>query len=91
MAMKKYKPTSPGRRFQTRMVRESGTKNEPHKPLLKKLHKHGGRDSAGRLSVRHRGGGHKRTYRMVDFISPFTIQFEILHGPVGIFQHMTRQ
>jgi large subunit ribosomal protein L2 len=67
MAIKKYKPTSPGRRFQTRMVRESGTTNEPHKPLVRKLHKHGGRDSSGRISVRHRGRGHKRRYRVIDF------------------------
>jgi large subunit ribosomal protein L2 len=67
MAMKKYKPTSPGRRFQTRMLRESGTTNEPHKPLVTKLHKKGGRDNSGRIAVRHQGGGHKRRYRIIDF------------------------
>ena len=67
MAMKKYKPTSPGRRFQTRMVRESSTTNKPHKPLVRKLHKHAGRTAAGQISVRHQGGGHKRRYRIIDF------------------------
>jgi large subunit ribosomal protein L2 len=67
MAMKKYKPTSPGRRFQTRMVRESSTTNKPHKPLVRKLHKHGGRTAAGQIAVRHQGGGHKRRYRIIDF------------------------
>jgi large subunit ribosomal protein L2 len=67
MAMKKYKPTSPGRRFQTRMVRESSTTNAPHKPLVRKLHKHGGRTAAGQIAVRHQGGGHKRRYRVIDF------------------------
>lgn len=67
MAIKKYKPTSPGRRFATRIVRESGTRNEPHKPLVEKLVKKGGRDNRGHISVRHRGGGHKRRYRVIDF------------------------
>ena len=67
MAIKKYKPTSPGRRTMTRIVRESGTKNEPHKPLVRKLSKSGGRNSRGKISVRHRGGGHKRRYRVIDF------------------------
>jgi large subunit ribosomal protein L2 len=68
MAMKKYKPTTAGRRFMTSLVRVEGcTKNRPHKPLLSK-HKHsGGRDSRGRISIRHRGGGHKRRYRIIDF------------------------
>lgn len=67
MAIKKYKPTSPGRRFSTRIVRASGTKNGPHKPLVEKLTKKGGRDNRGHISVRHRGGGHKRRYRVIDF------------------------
>jgi large subunit ribosomal protein L2 len=67
MAVKKYKPTSDGRRFMTRIVRESGTTNEPHKPLVRKLSKKGGRDNRGKIAVRHRGGGHKRRYRVIDF------------------------
>jgi large subunit ribosomal protein L2 len=67
MAIKTYKPTSPGRRQMTRVVRESGSKNEPHKPLLRGLSKKGGRDNRGNIAVRHRGGGHKRRYRVIDF------------------------
>jgi large subunit ribosomal protein L2 len=67
MAIKKQKPTSPGRRFMTILRRESSTSNKPHKPLVRKLHKTGGRDNRGHLSVRHHGGGHKRRYRVIDF------------------------
>lgn len=67
MAMKKYKPTSPGRRFMTSLVRVEGSKNQPHKPLLAKLDRSGGRDNRGQIAVRHQGGGHKRRYRIVDF------------------------
>jgi len=68
MAMKKYRPTTAGRRFMTSLVRVEGTtKNRPHKPLLSKHKQSGGRDSRGRISVRHRGGGHKRRYRIIDF------------------------
>lgn len=67
MAMKKYKPTSAGRRFQTRVVRVSTGENAPHKPLLDVKQRTGGRDNRGFLAVRHRGGGHKRRYRVIDF------------------------
>ena len=67
MAIKKFKPTSPGRRFMSSTVRVEGTSNRPHKPLLAKLNKSGGRDNRGQIAVRHRGGGHKRRYRIVDF------------------------
>jgi len=67
MAMKKYKPTSPGRRTMTRVVRQSGAANKPHKPLVSKLSKSGGRNNRGTISVRHHGGGHKRRYRIIDF------------------------
>ena len=68
MAIKKYKPTSPGRRFMTSTVRGGDTtENKPYKPLVEKLTKHGGRDNRGHLAVRHRGGGHKRRYRRIDF------------------------
>ena len=68
MAMKKYKPTSPGRRFMTSTVRiEGSSENRPHKPLLVKHSKTGGRNNRGRISIRHRGGGHKRRYRLIDF------------------------
>ncbi len=67
MAIKKYKPTSPGRRFMTSTVRVAGTANRPHKPLTSGLTKHGGRDNRGKIAVRHQGGGHKRRYRAIDF------------------------
>ena len=67
MAIKKYKPTSSGRRFMTSVVHETERKNAPHKPLVRKLSKKGGRDNRGKIAVRHRGGGHKRRYRMIDF------------------------
>lgn len=68
MAIKKYNPTSPGRRFMSSTVGdEAGSGNKPHKPLLDKHKKFGGRDNRGHISVRHRGGGHKRRYRIIDF------------------------
>lgn len=67
MVMKKYKPTSPGRRNMTSLVRTEGSENNPHKPLLRKLFKQSGRNNRGRISIRHRGGGHKRRYRVIDF------------------------
>ena len=65
--VKKYKPTSPGRRFMSSVKRVEGSENKPHKPLVEKLTKKGGRDNNGRISVRHQGGGHKRRYRKIDF------------------------
>lgn len=67
MAIVKYKPTSPGRRFQTCSDFEEITKAQPEKGLLRPLKKSGGRNSYGRMTVRHMGGGHKRRYRVVDF------------------------
>ncbi|MBI5376274.1 MAG: 50S ribosomal protein L2 [Candidatus Schekmanbacteria bacterium] len=63
----KYKPTSPGRRFQTKVIRSEVTKSEPEKSLLDSLHKTGGRNNNGRITSRHIGGGHKRRYRIIDF------------------------
>jgi large subunit ribosomal protein L2 len=67
MAIKKYKPTSPGRRFMSSTVRVETSSGKPHKPLVEKLGKNGGRNNKGRISIRHRGGGHKRRYRVIDF------------------------
>ncbi|MGI6574328.1 MAG: 50S ribosomal protein L2 [bacterium] len=67
MPVKKYKPTSPGRRFVLAPTFEEITKAEPEKSLLTPLKKSGGRNMQGRLTVRHRGGGHKRLYRVIDF------------------------
>lgn len=67
MAIKGYKPTSPGRRFQTSSSFEEITQNKPEKSLLRSLNRSGGRNSLGRVTSRHRGGGHKRKYRVIDF------------------------
>ncbi len=67
MAIKRYKPTSPGRRFQTYSTQEELTRKSPEKGLLKPLKKSGGRNTHGRITSRHRGGGHKRLYRVIDF------------------------
>ncbi|HHU52136.1 MAG TPA: 50S ribosomal protein L2 [Firmicutes bacterium] len=67
MAVKKFKPTSPGRRFASVSTFEEITKTKPEKSLLKPLTKSGGRNDDGRITVRHRGGGHKRMYRVIDF------------------------
>ncbi len=67
MATKKFKPTSPGRRFVTVSTFEEITAKEPEKSLVEPLKSSGGRNSKGRTTVRHRGGGHKRMYRIIDF------------------------
>jgi large subunit ribosomal protein L2 len=67
MALRKRKPTSPGRRFQTVSDFKEITKTTPERSLVKPLPKSGGRNTYGRKTARHRGGGHKRQYRIVDF------------------------
>ena len=67
MAIKSHKPTSPGRRFQTTSTFEEITRKRPEKSLVKFKKKSGGRNSNGRITSRHRGGGHKRLYRIIDF------------------------
>jgi len=67
MALKTYKPTSPGRRAQTGFTFEEITKSEPEKSLVKPLKRTGGRNNRGRMTSRHIGGGHKRKFRAVDF------------------------
>jgi len=67
MATKKVKPTSPGRRFQDYSSFEEITRTAPEKKLLKVIKKSGGRNAHGHITIRHRGGGHKRKYRMIDF------------------------
>jgi large subunit ribosomal protein L2 len=67
MAVKKLKPTSPGRRFQTVSDFAEVTKSKPEKALLAKQTRSSGRNSYGRITSRHRGGGHKRRYRVIDF------------------------
>ena len=67
MSIKKYKPTSPGRRGMSGFGFEEITTSTPEKSLLAPLKKSGGRNNHGRITVRHRGGGHKRRYRIIDF------------------------
>ena len=67
MAIKVYKPTSPGRRGMSVSTFEEITRTKPEKSLLRPLRKRAGRNNQGRITVRHQGGGHKRTYRVIDF------------------------
>ncbi|MBN4054830.1 50S ribosomal protein L2 [Nitrospira defluvii] len=67
MPIKKHKPTSPGRRAATSVTFEEITKTKPEKSLIRPLHSSGGRNNRGKMTIRHRGGGHKRAYRVIDF------------------------
>ena len=67
MALVKSKPTSPGKRFQVRVVNKELSTEGPYEPLVESLSKSGGRNNKGRITTRHVGGGHKRRYRVIDF------------------------
>ena len=67
MGIKFYAPTSPGRRGGSVLDREEITRQKPEKSLLEPLKKTGGRNNHGRITAYHRGGGHKRQYRVIDF------------------------
>jgi large subunit ribosomal protein L2 len=67
MAIAKMKPTSPGRRFMVKVTNPDLYRGEPMRQLVEKKTRTGGRNNAGRVSVRHQGGGHKQRYRIVDF------------------------
>jgi large subunit ribosomal protein L2 len=67
MAIKSYKPTSPGRRFATTPSFDEITRSEPEKSLTGPIKRTGGRNNYGRMTTRHQGGGHKRRYRIIDF------------------------
>lgn len=67
MGIRKYKPTTPGRRGASVSDFAEITRSTPEKSLLRPLHKTGGRNNAGRITTRHKGGGHKRQYRLIDF------------------------
>jgi len=67
MAIKKYKPTTPGRRGATVLDFEELTGKKPERSLVQPKKRRAGRGSSGRISVRHRGGGHKKRYRVIDF------------------------
>jgi len=68
MGIRRFKPTTPGRRFMTVSTFEEITKDEPEWSLVEPLKKHAGRNCYGRITTRHRGGGHKRLYRIIDFV-----------------------
>jgi large subunit ribosomal protein L2 len=67
MAIKNYQPTSAGMRFRTGLTFDEITKKTPDKSLRESLQRHGGRNNTGRVTADHRGGGHKRLYRLIDF------------------------
>ena len=67
MAIRKYKPTTPGRRNSSVSEFQELTRSTPEKSLLRPLPKKGGRNTHGHITTRHRGGGHKRQYRVIDF------------------------
>ena len=67
MGIRKYKPTTPGRRGSSVADFVEVTRSTPEKSLLRPLPKKGGRNSQGRITTRHQGGGHKRQYRVIDF------------------------
>jgi large subunit ribosomal protein L2 len=67
MGIRKYKPTSPGRRGMTGDTFEDITKDKPERSLIKELRSKGGRNSYGKVTVRHQGGGERRQYRIIDF------------------------
>lgn len=67
MGIKKLSPTSPARRYQTYLTNDELTTSEPYKPLLSTKKRTSGRNNLGKMTVRHRGGGHKRHYRIIDF------------------------
>ncbi len=67
MGIRKYKPTTPGRRGASVADFAEITRSRPEKSLLRPLHKTGGRNNTGRITTRHKGGGHKRQYRVIDF------------------------
>ena len=67
MPIKRYKPTSPGRRFMSVSSFEEVTRGTPERSLTEHLKKHSGRNNTGSITVRHRGGGHKKLYRVIDF------------------------
>jgi len=67
MGIKKLSPTSPARRYQTYLTNDDLTADKPYKPLLSNKKRTSGRNNLGKVTVRHRGGGHKRHYRIIDF------------------------
>jgi ribosomal protein L2 len=75
--LKIWKPTSQGQRGRITVSTYNLWKGKPFKPLVESLRKTGGRNASGRISVWHKGGGHKRSYRRIDFVRPAGVQSEI--------------
>jgi large subunit ribosomal protein L2 len=67
MPVRKQRPTSAGQRFVVRVVNQDLHKGSPYEPLIAPLARNGGRNNQGRITTRHKGGGHRRHYRLVDF------------------------
>ncbi|RZA05776.1 MAG: 50S ribosomal protein L2, partial [Proteobacteria bacterium] len=67
MPIRKFRPLTPGRRFMSIPTYSEITKSKPEKSLLEPIKKHGGRNNSGKLTIRNRGGGNKRMYRLIDF------------------------
>ena len=67
MPIKSFRPITPTLRFQTKLVNDDLTTDKPHKPLLAVKQRTGGRNSSGRMTIRHQGGGHKQKLRLIDF------------------------
>lgn len=67
MSVKKFKPTTPGRRYMNVSSFEEITKKDPERSLVETIKNKAGRNMQGRTTIRHRGGGHKRKYRIIDF------------------------
>ncbi len=81
MPIKVYKPTSAGRRGMTGHSFDEITKSKPERSLTEAIRKHGGRNNTGRITVRHRGGGHRRRYRIIDFKRD---KFDVAAQVVGV-------
>lgn len=79
MALRKLNPITPGQRHKVASTFDEITTSEPHKPLLETLNNTGGRNNTGKMTMRYRGGGHKRRYRIIDFKrDKFNIEAEVL-------------
>ena len=82
--IKKSKPTSPGRRFRSWVSRDDLHKGDPHAALLQPKKQKSGRNNQGRITSRHRGGGHKKHYRLIDFKRikdgiPAKVELSLIH------------
>ena len=82
MPVKKYNPTTNGRRNMSVLVNDEITTDTPEKSLLVSLNKKGGRNNTGKITVRHQGGGHKQKYRIIDFKrDKFNIEGKVAISP----------